>query len=293
MALPNEFGFELGGVNFGIYEDISVDDEGFDPGSDEWEVQDGIDPRTGHTSFGRDRLTGPTWAWTLHTNMATPEEALAVRAAHKAAWRADHIRDVPGAMTHLRYTLAGRTRRIYGRPRRWASPPSNRMLTGLIPITCDFKCVDALHYDDLADSVIVDLPSESAGGFTLPAVMPIQTIGPGEREGFINVGGDAKTYPVIRVDGPINNAWVTGLDWRLDLNTNIAEGQWIEIDTHPWVSTVKLFPGGANRSGVLGRRQWLSKIRLTPGQQEIRFGGASTLGTAKVTVTWRSAWTDL
>lgn len=293
MTTVSEYGFELGGVPFGIGQTITVEDEGFDPGSDEWNIQDSDDPRTGHTAFGRDALQGPTWAWVLSTDMESAEEALLERGKHKVAWRAREIRQTPGAVTYVRYNIGGRTRRVYGRPRRWASPPSNRIISGYVPITCDFKCVDGLHYDDLATSVVIDLaPDSTEGGFVLPAQLPIVTIPSSVREGIITVGGDALAYPVIRIDGPVNGCWVEGLDWRLDLNLNLTEGQYVTIDTHPWANSV-LRNGTSNVAGALGRKQWLSRVRLTPGQQEIRFGGQSLTNLAKATVTWRAAWEDL
>lgn len=292
MPAPSDYGFELDGVPFGIRQDITVENEGFDPGTDEWETQDATDPRSGVTWFGRDKLAGPTWAWTLSTNMLSVEEALAARAKLHTAWRAAHIRDTPGALTSIRYTIAGRTRRVFGRPQRWASPPSNRIMSGYVPITCDFKCVDPLHYADVQRSVKIDIAPESAGGFVLPARLPIVSLPSGTREGVIEVFGDAKTYPVIRIDGPVNKPWVEGLDWRLDFDTNLLEGQHLIVDAHPWKYTV-LRNGGVNLSGTLGRRQWLPQVRLTPGVQEIKFGGSSSTNAAKCTVSWRDAYNDL
>jgi len=292
MATVNDYGFELSDVPFGIGQDVTVENEGFDPGAAEWIVQDTEDSRDGHTRFGRDKLGGPTWTWVLSTDKETPEEALAAAGRLAAAWRAEEIRDDPGATLRLRYRVGGRTRCVFGRPRRWAAPPSNRILTGYIPITADFKCVDHLHYDDAQDEVLISVSPTSAGGFVLPQAPPLTSLPSGDREGMINVGGDQLTAPIIRIDGPIVNPWVQGLDWRIDLDLSLTAGQWVEVDARPWRATV-LRNGATNASEALGRRQWLHQVRLTPGNQEIRFGGSGSAGTSTCRVTWRNAWSYL
>lgn len=292
MTDVTDYGFELSGVPFGIGQDVTVENEGFDPGADEWLVQDIDNPKNGVTQMGRERLQGPTWLWQLSTDMEDDVTALAALGRLKTAWRAASIRDKPGELVRLRYRIGNRTRCVFGRPRRFAHPPSNRILNGYIPITADFKCVDGLQYDDVQDSVVITIVAEATGGFRLPARLPLTSLPSTLREGVINVGGDALTYPIIRIDGPVTNPWVAGLDWRLDLSTALTAGQYLEIDTRPWKNTV-LRNGVANLSDAVGRRQWLSLVRLTPGTQEITFGGQSASGTATATVSWRSAWNSL
>ena len=83
--LPDEESAE--GFGFGIHLDVSIDDGGFDPGSAEWVVQDGQNPLTGTTLFGRDVLLGETWAWNAHVNRQDTAEALATLRALRQAWR--------------------------------------------------------------------------------------------------------------------------------------------------------------------------------------------------------------
>lgn len=312
-----DYGFELEGVPFGIGQLITVENEGFDPGSAEWLTQDQPNPRDGSTMFGRDKLTGPTWIWQLSTDCyGTPEEAAelgidldahptdrhaevtALRAASRlaSAWRSQRFRDKPGVVVPMKYRVGNRTRRVYGRPRTFAAPPSNRMSGGYVPITADFKCVDHLHYDDVASSATIGLPV-GGDGVRIPARFPVRLSPAVQQPGQIQVGGDAYTYPVIRIDGPVSNPWVegqveVGQDWRIDLNMTIVAGDYVEIDTHPWVNTI-LRNDTANVSDALGRRQWLSKVRLKPGDQNITFGGSAVTGSPSVTVTWRAAWSYL
>lgn len=293
MADVTDYGFELSGVPFGIRQDITVEDEGFDTGEWAWNTQDTDNSKTGHTQFGRDKLQGPEWSWQLSTDMETEEDALAAMGRLATAWKAEHIRDEPGAVLRLRYRVGGRSRCVFGRPRRWAAPPTNRILGGYIPISTSFKCVDGLHYDDVEQSEIITLGElASGGGFVLPAKPPLQSLPSTDRQGIFLVGGDHVTYPKFRIEGPITNPWIEGLDFRLDFATALTASQWLEVDTAPWVNTV-LRNGGVNLSTSLGRRQWLSGVRLAPGDQHITFGGSGGLGVANLRVSWRSAWNSL
>ena len=111
--------------------------------------------------------------------------------------------------------------------------------------------------------------------------------------GSIHVGGKVPTYPIIRFNGPITNPWLQcGSLWKLQLNTTIASGQYIEIDTRPWKLSV-LRQGLYSEAGKLARRTRLKDIVLKPGPQELSFGGTSAEGTATATVSWRGAYASI
>lgn len=280
------------GVAFGIGRNVSIDDEGFDPGDNAWVTQDSVNPIQGYTMFGRDVNAGRTWGFQMHTDKDDEHEALAALAEIATAWRGREYATTPGAVTALRYRLAGRTRRVYGRPRRFAAPPTNLIMSGLVPITADFSVVDDLHYDDELSSAQLSWSQDSDGGFVLPTTLPIQTIPGSNRAGLVTVLGDAPTYAVIRFEGPITDPYVTNGDWTVSLDMSISEGDYVEVDTRPWKMTA-LRNGRASVAGKLGRRQWLTDVRLKPGNQELRFGGATSSGGATCTVSWRSAWNSL
>jgi len=284
------------GAPFGIGLDIGLEDGGFIPGSTDWAVQDSENSQNGTTGFGRDRLLGPVWAWELHANRDADDEALESLREFRKAWHWLHGRDTPGKVTALRFQLNGEQRRIYGRPRRFDAPPDNRILGGMVPISVDFKCVDGFVYDDVMDQVVIQLGQEledegvdSGGGFIFPLTFPVVTLPPTRQQVQILIGGDAPAYPIIRFDGPIANPGFVTDDWRIDLDYTIPDGQYVEIDTRPWVMTA-LLNGNASVAGHLGRRQRMSKIRFQPGVRfEGRFVGFST-GTATCTVRWASTW---
>lgn len=286
------------GAPFGIGLSIGLEDGGFTPGSTDWAVQDSENSQNGTTAFGRDRLLGPVYAWELHANMDDDSEALAALRSFRKAWHWLHGRDTPGKVTALRFQLDGEQRRIYGRPRRFEAPPDNRILGGMIPISVDFKCVDGFVYDDVMESVSMQLGQtledegiDTGGGFVFPVTFPAISLPPKLRQSQLVVGGDAPAYPIIRFEATtaslVNPGFVTD-DFRLDLNYAIPEGQYVEIDTRPWVMTV-LQNGTASAAGAIAPRQRLDKMRLQPGRFEGRFVGSSS-GVATCDVRWASTW---
>lgn len=279
---------------FGLGLNVSVEKDGFDPGTAEWLTQDGQNPLDGSTVMGRDTLAGPTWAWSAFVNEQEIGDALTTLSGLTKAWRPRRAAGEPQRVSAVRYQLNGDRaaprRLIYGRPRRFNAPPNNQLLTGYIPVTMDFKCVDALHYDaDMKTTGPVSFVVESDGGITFPLTFPYSGLPDSSREGAISVGGDAPTWPIIRFTGPILNPRIQWGDKEWGFTYNLLDGDWLEIDTRPWKRTI-MRKGGHNASGALNRRQYLSDMALEPGGYEIAFRGQSSTGTATCTVSWYDAY---
>lgn len=280
------------GVPFGIGLGVSIDAEGFDPGGLDWLTQDSVSSTRGTTHFGTDVPIAQLWLWSAHLNREDAESALASLAELSRAWRAARVNAAPGAVSCLRYRVGGRTRRVYGRPRRLASPPDNMLLSGYAPVTMDFQRSNDLHYGDDLQRATLALHSASEGGLILPTILPADTLPSGRRDGNLLVGGDAETQPKIRFDGPVSHPFLETSQWRLDWREEIPIGQYVEIDTRPWALSVTK-NGAPYPASKLGRRQYLSEISLAPGQSDLRFGGASVTGGGTCTVEWRDAWQSL
>jgi hypothetical protein len=280
------------GFVFGIGASVSVNEDGFLPGDDDWTHEDEQNPRRGGVNFGREVLNGPTWGWNLHINEKDVPSAVDTLGAFKTAWRALAIRQTPGAIIPIRYRLNDRYRRIYGRPRRFSAPPANGILNGYVPVTVDFACVDGFVYDDEESSVSLQLNSGSDGGFILPATFPVTTLPVGLNEGQAVVGGDAPAYPVIRFNGPVTNPSVATDAWTLSLDRSIAAGDYVEIDLRPWALTA-LLNGTSSVGGDLGRRTYLSDIKLEPGPHTLVFRGGDETGSATCEVRWSNAWNSI
>lgn len=294
--LPSETATD--GIPFGIGHDVSVDAEGFTPGSTDWAVQDAEDSTTGVTLFGRDRLVGPTWNWQAHVNRQDVVQAVATLEVFKSAWQALHIRETPGAMLPIRYQIAGRQRRIYGRPRRFEAPPSNLILSGYIPVSMDFKCVDGFTYDDVMDEVVIGINSsmndpgvDSGGGWIFPVTFPYVPLPPVRQDRQIVVGGTTAARPIVRFDGPVVNPTLTTNGWTLTVEYNLPAGQYIEVDTRPWRQTV-LLNGTTSLAGLVGRRTRMSRLRLDPGRLTARYAGFSS-STSTCRIRWANTWQSL
>lgn len=286
------------GLGFGLGFDVSITNGGFDPGGNSWETQDTRNPTRGNTNFGRDILGGPTWAWSMHTDMDDTAGALEALRAIRNAWSAREIRDVPGAVLPIRYRMGDRVRRVYGRPRNFAAPPDNQILGGYVPITADFACVDGFTYDDDLSTATLTSGSITAPGtgFQFPTTFPASTLGLGEGqipEGAINVGGDEDTYPVVRFNGDVTRPWLS-LDggWRMDLDVILGPLEYVVVDTRAWVSSV-VKNGSQYIGGALGRRQWMADMFLSPGNHTLRFGAETAGAGATCTVSWRNAWSSI
>lgn len=279
------------GVVFGIGAPISLDEEGFDPGETEWLTQDGQNGRRGTAAFGRDVLAGRTWSWETHTDQQDVASAVAAMEALDAAWTPEDVAQNPGSLSVIRYRLAGRTRRVYGRPRRFVAPPSNLILSGFIPMSHDFKCVDPYTYDD--EESVAQLPyvaGATGGGVTLPAVMPLRMASnEGTGVGQVEIGGTKRAYPVIRFQGPWIDPSLTTDDWTVRWKGSIPANGWVEIDTRPWRLTVTN-QAGASVFGTFDRRTALEDIWFAPGKKaQISLGGSAPGGSALATVRWRNA----
>jgi hypothetical protein len=278
------------GVAFGLGRDIHVNADGFDPGTQDWLVQDQEDPFTGATRFGRDVRTGPTWAWSMHTNQTDEQTALAALEDLADAWSPEDLRN--GEPMVLRYAVGGRTRRVYGRPRRFAAPPDNKILGGMIPVTADFKLTYPGFYDDEPEQVIVGLAYTSVGGFNFPVTFPVATKPGGFQPGNSFVSGKRKTWPIIRFNGPVVNPELLGPTWNLALTANIGEGHYIEIDTRPWRRTVTV-DGTSFVPGALNPKTRLRDLFLEPGDAAFGLRGTSGTGTGNCIIKWYPAYASM
>lgn len=283
------------GFVWGIGAEVSLDENGFDPGEAEWLTQDGQNTRRGVVGFGRDVRGAKTWTWDSHTDQDDVESAVDVLDRFSAAWSPESLARTPGALTAIRYRLAGRDRRVFGRPRRYAAPPSNLILTGFVPVTHDFQCVDSYTYDDVeSQATILYASSSDGGGFVLPSPMPLATApSEGNGAGQVSVGGTARAYPVIRFNGPWTNPVLKTDDWEVRWNGEIGPTGWIEIDTRPWALTVKDQTGASAVKG-LGRRTWLEDMWFAPqSQPQIVLDGIAASGGASAWIRWRNTWTSI
>ena len=148
--------FQLGGVDFGGDHPVQV--VGFDPGSGSTRTQDVDVPMGDGRLMGRDFHSAPSWMFDFYTNVWDWAEALDLADTVAAVWSGDQVRDTPGEVMPLRYWMADRWRRVYGRPRNF-SPPDGGLFSklGRAEFAASFDLVDRLHYDDAEQSASADM----------------------------------------------------------------------------------------------------------------------------------------
>lgn len=290
--LTDDFQFSIGDIVWGYGCDIFVPDGEFDPGEAVPRTQDTERPMADGLMFGRDFRSAPTWTWTVNTNHTELEDAEAALDDLEAAWYNTLDATEPGDHVELRYQYRGRTRLVYGRPRRFHRPKDNLLLQGLGVATIDFQRADPLHYGADEQQMVMGIVPSTSGGLISPLISPLISAEPAvARQGFVTVEGNAPTYPIITVFGPVSNPKVFAVDgsWEVKVIANIPAGQHVTVDARPWRMTAKL--GGASVS--LSRSTRLSDVRMEPGTHEIGFVGTDMTGSSTATVSWRPAWYSL
>ena len=107
----------------------------------------------------------------------------------------------------------------------------------------------------------------------------------------MEVGGDARTYPIVTFTGPVTNPSVEMGDVTIGMLGTIAAGGSVTIDTRPWMQSVTRVgnTGGAS----LTRNTRMARSGLAPGAYQAVFRGVDVTGGARCQVRWRSAWHTL
>lgn len=292
-ALTRDFRFDLDGYGFGCGTTVEVTD--LDLGTADTRSQDadldGDDARL----FGRDRRTPATWSFVLtvkepdrRPEVATAR-ALATLGGLQAAWDPE-LRTQPRAVSVLRYQLGDRTRRIYGRPRRF-TPVLTNLIFGRVPVVADFARADTLHYDDVEQSVTADLTgSTNPLGISSPVRSPFAaTFGlwtAPSRTAVVR--GDRPTWPILEFRGGVN-PWAEVAGWRCRLLASLNWDEVVVVDTRPWVRSATL----RGSYMPLDRGSRLAEMSIPPGNWPVRYGNDSSLGQPSVTVRWRNAHSSL
>lgn len=288
MAVLQDGDFELDGYLFSGSRRQPLYVLGFNIEPARTRVQDTLNPMSPEFLQGRDQRTPPLWKFGFRVGHGGAAATLANLAGLTAAWNA--LTAVPGAESVLRYAVAGRIRRVYGRAREMAPDYSMLYDLGRVVSTGDFQPRDVWFYDDIEQAVTVTLVPGSTGGLKAPLRSPLTTSAGSQRQGMVTVGGDAPAPVELLFKGPIINPVASSTGWEVGLNTTIAYDQAVTVDTRTGTVTRN---DGANLSGVLTRRTYLPGARLRPGARELIFAGTDPTGTATCTMRWRNTFQSL
>lgn len=286
--MPGDLSYTLDGFQFGASTDFMVHDIAV--GDTEVRANDVNLPRQDGIRFGRDYMGGRLISFEMILLSGNGETALNQLSALQTAWLADAVRGTPGAVSVLTMTRSGRTRRCYGRPRRFALG-SERSRAGWVSVTADFQCVDHLFYSDAELTTTIGMSAPSVGGLTGPLIGPIDAESAGEGVQDLFVGGTVHAWPVFQIHGPIIDPTIEVVgQWTAKLSVTLASDEYVTIDPTPWNRAVRRSNGANLAGGFTAASQRLSQMRIPPGRQQILLRGLDPTGTASVQVYVREAY---
>lgn len=283
--------FELRGLEFG-HARGPLRTFGWTSGPLDYLTEDSDRPTIGGVVPGRDVRRSRSWVIELRTLAAARDEAGAQElvAALAAMWHPDGL--APGEEVTLRYLLAGRWRRVFGRPRR-LEPPSTDVLVrqGRADVTVTFDLTDPLHYSDDEQRVSLGIVPASSAQVRFPTAPPFRWTSAGEPtvRGAV-VGGDVETPMTVRFFGPSSRPWVRVSGVLVQVTGDLAHDQELVVDARRLLITRG---DGVPVPGMLTPATRLADLRLAPGVHEVTYGGTDVTGTSRVEVTWRDAWRSL
>lgn len=250
-------------------------------------------PRSDGIRFGRDYRGGRTISFTMHVFGESVTQGFGILDELTATWMGDATRLRPGAVQTLRIKTGGRTRRVYGRSRRFAPVSTKIAANGWAPVEADFRCVDHYFYDDVEKSNTVSIVPPSGGGLLAPLVAPLSTLALSYAPGDIQVGGTVSVYPVFIIRGPISLPTVDVVgEYRVTLGITLARDEFVVIDPRPWTRGVRRNNLYSVAGMLTPASPRLSSIKLAPGPHEIILSGLDETGTASLTVAWRDTYTS-
>lgn len=281
--------FELAGVGFGPGCDVLV--RTFEPAAAAVVTGDVDSPVAAGVLPGRDRRRGASWVFGLFTNERDEVDAREAVRPLIVAWASgEDLR--PLETLALRYRMAGRWRRVYGRPRSFSSPPPLAPLAqGRGDVSAEFFVTDPLHYSDEESAVQLGIVPASSAGLIFPTPPPFTWRSDGAPQSrFASVGGDAPAPVQVTFTGPVVRPWVRVGDVLVELTGELAYDEAVTVDSRLMTITRA---DGASVPGMLGARVRLVDLRLPPGEHEVAFGGSDLTGTATARVAWRDAWRSL
>ena len=215
------------------------------------------------------------------------------------AWSYYPERLTPRGVIPLYFKRPGRQEMVvYGRPNR-LDPVTSASHAGFISYTATFRQSDPKFYAAVSKEVVVGLNATSyAGGIIVTSggiKLPFTTTSSTPVTGAISQAGDAPSHPVIAITGEVVNPVVSYLNqlgqtiWTVRLNTTVANGDTVIIDTRQWERSIISLNDGTSYAGAyIGDK--LQDITLLPGQGLIRYGATSSNGSSTVRVTYKDAW---
>lgn len=229
--------------------------------------------------------------WTFDFRIVTgAADPFAVVGPLETAWLANDARFDAGEPVVLRYARAGETRRVYGRPRKFAAVLEHTDPAGFTEATGEFVTMDHLFYADEPVGVDVGLFARSTTGVTGPVTGPGTETGvAATQNGTVTVGGDVPTRLIhVRFEGPCTDPGLKVVG-RGEFFAHITLGpsDVFDVAVHPSLRAATL-NGAGDFTGTLSGN--FDELSLAPGVNSLRFVADNLTTLARMVVTAHPAF---
>lgn len=246
-------------------------------------------PREDGIAFGPDYDQGTTITFEANVLTESHRDQSDLLNRLRGVWSNRAFRKDSEAHAILKACVAGRVRRCYGRPRRFAEVDLDLTAHGYTGALFDFATIDGKFYDDSEQVVSVGLIPASSGGFTDPITDPItDQVNVVTPPGQVVVTGQ-ETWLVATFHGPVTNPVADFGDFEIGIDGAIAAGESVTVDPRPWSRGVYRSDGGSVAGTLTYATPPLREIRLLPGTHYARYGGTDNTGTSVLELAWRNA----
>lgn len=215
----------------------------------------------------------------------------------RQVWDAPALRRGPSRIAWLEHTTAGRTRRLWGRPRKFDVAHSRFLKHGYAPCTAEFVSVDGRFYDAEQTAEMWD---SIHGGPSRPW-RPVFNDGQlhvraSQKTATIRQMGRLATYPRIVVHGPCKNPKVSLSHlWSVQLNMTINDGDHVTISPRPRARTVTHTSRSGAKASVADKLTRpsgrLADITIPPGHwtASMSYTPTARISGPRVQIKWRDA----
>jgi hypothetical protein len=220
----------------------------------------------------RDNAPVPNMANMLPADLITKSSRLLT--ALQSEWKGNEVRLQWGALKPLIFCDGyGSVRRVYGRPRKFQYTRKRRG-SSFHKVTCEYARADTLSHSDIEYAAALELNT-----------------GP---ETFTRLGGDADSWLRVLLTGPQTNPIVVIGNLQIQLQTVIAAGVQVEVNSYPWTRRIIDSNGVNGRTWMIGNTKYLDQLHIPPNTPlPMSWSATGTTSASACTVLWRDAYNTI
>lgn len=270
--MPSLEKLEIGDLVFEDFSKFWVRE--WEKGPEGIETSDLVNPVYDDTYTGVDFHRGPVWTFEFIIEGDTEAECLDNLDLVKAAWRDPAYTKVAGATTGLAFTVGGRRRYVFGRPRRFAENDPRTTQQGFISVLAEFQLTDPLQYEG----------GDNLGWNTtrIDDEDPVLTTDP--------VMGTAPTPFRCTIYGPRKNPGFKLDHMRYEFEMTLEANQRLIIDSRTGTALLNGW-STMSRLHLLTVPVQLKNVRLAPGESsEVSILGTDSTSTSYAYFAYRPAF---